>query len=489
LLAAVGLGFAAQLGLRETQGMLRKLEGTLIARFAGGRGFEPKEHRTSLGYLGQLKLSGSIVLRVEAAGSPPPLLREASYSLLRSPYWTVPKPKQEFAALNSEIDLTTWKLLPQKVALKSVTVAGYLPGGQGLLAMPLGVATVEELPADDVQTNKLGVLNVVRGPGFVRFRAVYDEGPSIDSPPDKDDLEIPVIERPTVTQVAEELGLDRLPPEGAMTRVTRYFSDQFRYTIWQGRRRWPRSNETPLTEFLLRTRAGHCEHFATATAMLLRAAGIPTRYAVGYSVQEKKGDQWIVRERHGHAWCLAWVDGAWRDVDNTPAGWNEIESARASSWEKYSDAWSAIWFEFSKWRWGKGEWKRYVLWLLVPLLALAAWRLMTRRQWRRARPPGSAVGGVKRFGLDSELFLIERRLTGLGLDRGAGETFSAWFARLGRTGRIRTDELQALLNLHNRLRFDPAGLVDAERGRLRSEVEAWLRKEARGIGIGMNRGR
>jgi hypothetical protein len=80
-------------------------------------------------------------------------------------------------------------------------------------------------------------------------------------------------------------------------------------------------------------------------------------------------------------------------------------------------------------------------------------------------------------------------LTGLGLDRGAGETFSAWFARLGRTGRIRTDELQALLNLHNRLRFDPAGLVDAERGRLRSEVEAWLRKEARGIGIGMNRGR
>ena len=50
---------------------------------------------------------------------------------------------------------------------------------------------------------------------------------------------------------------------------------------------------TKVAEFLLKTRAGHCEHFATATTMLLRAAGVPTRYAVGYSVQEKKGDQCV----------------------------------------------------------------------------------------------------------------------------------------------------------------------------------------------------
>src|SRR5688572_5651175 len=118
MVLAVGLGFVAQLGIREMSGLLRKLDGALIARFAGGQGFEPKETRTSLGAIGRLKLSGNIVLRVEADGAPPALLREASYSLLRSPTWAVPRQKQDFAALNSETDLTTWKLLPRKLARK-----------------------------------------------------------------------------------------------------------------------------------------------------------------------------------------------------------------------------------------------------------------------------------------------------------------------------------------------------------------------------------
>ena len=41
----------------------------------------------------------------------------------------------------------------------------------------------------------------------------------------------------------------------------------------------PRTEATPLADFLLRTRSGHCEYYATATVLLLRAAGIPARYA------------------------------------------------------------------------------------------------------------------------------------------------------------------------------------------------------------------
>jgi len=54
------------------------------------------------------------VLRVEAEGTPPALLREASYKLFKSPYWAVPKSQQDFFAVNPENDLTTWKLLPSK---------------------------------------------------------------------------------------------------------------------------------------------------------------------------------------------------------------------------------------------------------------------------------------------------------------------------------------------------------------------------------------
>jgi len=48
---------------------------------------------------------------------------------------------------------------------------------------------------------------------------------------------------------------------------------------------------------------------------------VPTRYAVGYSVQEwsRLEQRYIVRARHGHSWALVYVNGAWRDVDTTPA--------------------------------------------------------------------------------------------------------------------------------------------------------------------------
>ncbi|MBT8330725.1 MAG: transglutaminase-like domain-containing protein, partial [Deltaproteobacteria bacterium] len=39
-----------------------------------------------------------------------------------------------------------------------------------------------------------------------------------------------------------------------------------------------------IENFLTRSRSGHCEYFATATVLLLRQAGIPARYARGYSV-------------------------------------------------------------------------------------------------------------------------------------------------------------------------------------------------------------
>ena len=61
-----------------------------------------------------------------------------------------------------------------------------------------------------------------------------------------------------------------------------------------------------MSRFLLRTRSGHCEYFATATVLLLRQLGIPARYAVGYAVHEATGRKYVVRQRDAHAWCLVW---------------------------------------------------------------------------------------------------------------------------------------------------------------------------------------
>jgi transglutaminase-like putative cysteine protease len=77
-----------------------------------------------------------------------------------------------------------------------------------------------------------------------------------------------------------------------------------------------------LDHFLFKTRAGHCEYFATALAMLLRAVDVPTRLVVGY-----RGGQWfeddelyLVRQSDAHAWVEAHMPGrGWIRLDPTPA--------------------------------------------------------------------------------------------------------------------------------------------------------------------------
>src|SRR5439155_1389676 len=90
------------------------------------------------------------------------------------------------------------------------------------------------------------------------------------------------------------------------------------------------SRRRPAVEELPRRgHSGHCEYFATATVLLLRAAGVPARYATGYSVQEwsRLERRYVVRARHAHSWALVWADGAWRDLDTTPPLWADEEAA------------------------------------------------------------------------------------------------------------------------------------------------------------------
>ena len=72
-------------------------------------------------------------------------------------------------------------------------------------------------------------------------------------------------------------------------------------------------------EFLFTTRKGFCEHYASALAVLARAAGIPARVVAGYQGSERNpfGDYWIVRQANAHAWAELWLDGAWERVDPT----------------------------------------------------------------------------------------------------------------------------------------------------------------------------
>lgn len=72
--------------------------------------------------------------------------------------------------------------------------------------------------------------------------------------------------------------------------------------------------------FLTESDRGYCIHFASATAVLLRAAGIPSRYVTGYTVSAEAGQSVAVTGKHAHAWaefCLP--GGVWYPLESTPA--------------------------------------------------------------------------------------------------------------------------------------------------------------------------
>jgi hypothetical protein len=73
-------------------------------------------------------------------------------------------------------------------------------------------------------------------------------------------------------------------------------------------------------DVLFDTKRGFCGHFASAYAMLMRAAGVPARVVTGYLGGEWNpvGAYFIVRQSDAHAWTEVWLDGrGWTRIDPT----------------------------------------------------------------------------------------------------------------------------------------------------------------------------
>lgn len=79
--------------------------------------------------------------------------------------------------------------------------------------------------------------------------------------------------------------------------------------------------DDPLPHFLFETRAGHCEYFASAMAVMLRTLGIPSREVNGFLPGEYNslGGDYIVRASDAHSWVEAYFPGnGWVVFDPTP---------------------------------------------------------------------------------------------------------------------------------------------------------------------------
>ena len=146
-----------------------------------------------------------------------------------------------------------------------------------------------------------------------------------------------------------------------------------------------------MDEFLFETRAGFCEHYASAFAVLMRAAGIPTRVVTGYLGLEEnpRGDHYLVRQSHAHAWNEVWLPNqGWRRVDPTGAVAPErIDVGLASSLGEIAPG------QRDGWDWDRLAWELEMTWDLI----------QTRWDgWFLAYGPEQQEYFLERLGLPSE---------------------------------------------------------------------------------------
>ena len=104
----------------------------------------------------------------------------------------------------------------------------------------------------------------------------------------------------------------------------------------------------PLAHFLFETKAGHCEYFASALAVMLRTLGIPSREVNGFlpgEYNDVAGD-YIVRESDAHSWVEAYFPGSgWVTFDPTPAA-GEQSGGAFSRLGLYMDWFQLAWNEW-----------------------------------------------------------------------------------------------------------------------------------------------
>jgi len=186
--------------------------------------------------------------------------------------------------------------------------------------------TVElQMLADKAYLGKDGTLTVTGGRPSAGYTLRADSNADSGGPLVGDPLKDPELRR-----VPGELGAvlqevcyaakitPRDPDAVVFQKLLNFFYGNFRYSLSP-----EPAEEDPVVHFLLRTRRGHCELFASAMTLALRMCRIPARYATGFICDEphRSGRSFIARMGNAHAWVEAFDRDRreWILLDPTPA--------------------------------------------------------------------------------------------------------------------------------------------------------------------------
>lgn len=130
-------------------------------------------------------------------------------------------------------------------------------------------------------------------------------------------LRLPSGFNPRAVELGRQWAREYDDPEKIVQAALALIRRDFRYTLTP-----PPLGRNAMDDFLFETKAGYCEHFSSAFAVLMRAAGVPTRIVLGYQggYWSDVGNYMVVRQSDAHAWNEVWLPNrGWVRVDPTAA--------------------------------------------------------------------------------------------------------------------------------------------------------------------------
>ncbi len=201
-------------------------------------------------------------------------------------------------------------------ASSQAQISTVLKKEKNALAVPHGVQQILGLPVKFLLQNTQNALATEGSEGFVQFSLLYSQ--KINAPaPRSADTEYPTYLTNALDQIIEEAKLSNsLSAQENASRLKNFFDKHWNYTLQLTK---PDGSARSLEDFLFIDRRGHCEYFATMSALILRRLGIPVRYVTGFMVKEFEPEEKLfwVRERDAHAWNIYWDGSTWKHLDTT----------------------------------------------------------------------------------------------------------------------------------------------------------------------------
>ncbi len=441
IVLAATLGLGATLGVRQFSAWMRG-----HTRY-GATGWKPQvgfSDRMDLGALDGLLDSPKRVLRVQ--GPHVDYLRGVALDTYRAGRWMRGETSEQETPVNFDA-------APGGLGAVEISSIG---AGSKQLFVPLSARRIVSTPPTlFVDGQGAFEQELRRGPWIVQFETgARDLGKP--APPTGTDMDLPLRLAPYLLELARQWTVGEPTAEGRLTAIEKHLRTEYAYS-----REFKRPKRIdPLLDFLYRSKRGHCEYFASALALLGRAAGVPSRVVMGYRVGERSPfGYYLVRERNAHAWVEVFLPGGgWTTRDATPeALLPQNQQHEAGYAESSLDAIALAYEDFTDWVGHLSLGQTSIAWILGALvLAAIVSRGARRRIRRRLRDDELAPPSLNR---------VLSKLAKSGYSRAEDEPLEHLAARLPLV------RAQELLRRYAALRYGSVGDPDA----FSRDVKAWLK--------------